>query len=80
MGFNNRTYAIIDYPPSPDVWPVVMERDATCRKSLDGTKVIVKWEGATPAPLIAATQLTHAEALVAMHTPEWTRPMEEEEE
>ena len=80
MSFHNRTYAIIDYPPSADVWPVVLEKDETCRKSLDGTKVVVKWEGATPAPLIAAIQLTHEEALAIMQTPEWSEPMPEEPE
>ncbi len=69
-----RTYTIVDYPPAEEVWDVVLEQHATCRKSLDGTLVVLKWEGPTPAPLIAATQLTHAEALAIMATPAWSEP------
>jgi len=68
------SYATIPYPPDAEVWDVVMEDDATCRKSLDGSLVVVKWEGATPAPLIGAPQYTHAEALALMAGPEWSEP------
>jgi len=72
MSFHNRTYTIVDYPPAEEVWDVVLEAHATCRKSVDGSQVVLKWEGATPAPLIAAPQYSHAEALALMHTPAWT--------
>ena len=39
--WENRSYATIPYPPSQEIWPLVMEDDATCRKSLDGTLVLV---------------------------------------
>ena len=73
-----RTYTIVDYPPAEEVWDVVLEQHATCRTSLDGTLVVLKWEGPTPAPLIAAPQYTHAEALAIMATPAWSEPHPDE--
>ena len=73
-----RTYTIVDYPPAEEVWGLVLEAHATCRKSLDGTLVVLKWEGETPAPLIGAPQYTHAEALALMATPAWDLPDPEE--
>jgi hypothetical protein len=70
--WSNRHYATIPYPPDPAIWPLVMERDATCRKSLDGSLVVVKWVGATPAPLAGVTVYDHAAALTIMATPAWS--------
>jgi len=76
--WSHRSYATIPYPPAAEVWPVVMERDETCRKSLDGTLVLVKWEGATPAPVAGVTTYDHAEILALMATSAWSEPLEEE--
>jgi hypothetical protein len=75
----SRTYTILSYPlADPSVWGVVIEREETCRKNLAGDEVVLKWEGATPAPLIAAPQYTHAECLAIMATPAWSEPPPEE--
>ena len=72
--WENRSYATIAYPPAAEVWPVVMELDETCRKSLDETLVLVKWEGALPSPLSGSVVYDHAGILVVMATPAWTDP------
>ena len=53
---------------------VVIGRDERCRKSLDETLVLLKWEGATPEILQLDPQYTHAGILVVMATPAWTDP------
>lgn len=74
QSWSDRSYAAIPYPPSPEVWSVVMSSDETCRKSLDGTLVVVKWEGALPAPLSGSVVYDHAEILEMLSTPAWSEP------
>ena len=51
----------------------------TVRKSVDGTKTFVKWDGAIPSSVAALITsegpYTHEEILVILDTPEWTDPM-----
>jgi hypothetical protein len=56
-----------------------METPGTCRKSLDGTLVVVKWEGETPAPLAGMDTMTYPEALELMAAPAWREPPPDEE-
>ena len=77
--WDHRSYATIPYPPDPELWAEVVEEDATCRKSLDGTLVLVKWDGETPAPLVGVTTYDHAEILAIMATPAWSLPLPPEE-
>ena len=74
MSHHERTYCTVPFPPAPAVWGAVLESEDTCRRSLDGTEVVLKWEGAQPAELSGATPLSHAEALILMATPAWTDP------
>ena len=74
-----RSYATIPYPPAAEVWDSVIELETTCRKSLDGTLVLLKWVGATPAPLAGVTVYDHAGILAIMATPAWTDPDPPEE-
>ncbi len=50
----------------------------TIRKSLDGTKTFVKWEGPTPSSVQSLTTkqgpYTYEEILTIMATNEWTNP------
>jgi hypothetical protein len=50
----------------------------TVRKSVDGTKTFVKWDGATPDCINHLTTnegpYTYQEMLVILATPEWTDP------
>jgi hypothetical protein len=57
----------------------VLETSAeTVRKSVDGTKTFVKWDGAMPQCVIDLTTsegpYTYEEILVILATPEWTDP------
>jgi hypothetical protein len=57
----------------------VLETSAeTVRKSVDGTKTFVKWDGAIPQCVVDLTTsegpYTYEEILVILATPEWTDP------
>ena len=70
------TYATLPVPdPTDALWSEVVQRPETARLSLDGSLVVVKWQGPTPSSLPpTATILTHAECLAVMATPEWSAP------
>ena len=42
------------------------------RKSLDGVKTILKWEGDTPSCFDGMTTYTHSEILTELSKSEWT--------
>lgn len=72
------TYATLPVPdPTDPLWGEVVQRPETARRSLDGSLVVLKWSGPTPAHLTdTATILTHAEALAVMGSPEWSEPID----
>lgn len=68
---NNLTYCIVDFPASDEQYASAIESADTVRKSLDETKCVLKWRGATPAPFDGLPTMDHAAALALMSTPEW---------
>ena len=46
----------------------------TLRKTLDGTKAILKWDGDTPSCFDGMTTYTHSEILTELAKSEWTSP------
>ena len=44
----------------------------TLRKTTDGTKTILKWEGDTPSCFDGLTTYTHSEILTELAKSEWT--------
>ncbi len=52
----------------------------TVRKSVDGTKTFVKWDGETPPSVEALTTIvgyyTYEEILEVLSGEEWTKPMQ----
>lgn len=59
----------------------VLETSAeTARKSFDGTKTFIKWEGETPQCVTELTTkegpYTHEEILVILSTEEWSKPID----
>ena len=55
----------------------VIETDIdTLRYSVDETKAIVKFKGATPDFLDGKTKYTHEEILIIVGTSEWNKPQE----
>jgi len=57
---------------------VLETSEETVRKSIDGTKTFVKWEGQTPSSVLSLTTkegpYTYSEILVILETEEWTHP------
>jgi len=45
---------------------------STLRKTLDGTKAILKWDGDTPAVFDGMTTYTHSEIKTELNKAEWT--------
>jgi hypothetical protein len=81
--YENRNYLIIPVSEVSKVdFSLVCETSAdTLRKSVDGTKTFIKWDGETPtfvADLVGAEgPYTHSEILEILNGAEWSAPMEE---
>ena len=69
-----RTYVIVDSAEASsfDFSQLVDIDESYSRKSLDGSKILTRFEGDTPAFLDGLTQYTHSEILAELATPEWT--------
>ncbi len=76
--FENRHYVIFDVTELAQIdFDQVLETSAeTVRRSVDGTKTFVKYEGDIPASVTALTTksdpYTHEEILDILSTLEWT--------
>jgi hypothetical protein len=83
MEYDNRQYVIFSTSELDSIdFTQVLETSAeTVRRSVDGTKTFVKWEGNVPSSVVALTTkseyLTYEEIMSIMATEEWTAPMEE---
>ena len=71
-----RTYVIVDSAEASsfDFSQLVDIDESSSRKSLDGSKILARFEGDTPSFLEGKTQYTHSEILAELATPEWTEP------
>ena len=80
MIYENREYMIFNLSELPQIdFSQVLETSAeTVRKSVDGTKTFVKWEGEEPACVSSLTTkegpYTYEEILQILSGPEWTDP------
>ena len=81
MDYNNRQFMIFNVTEllNIDFNQVCETSIDTIRKSVDGTKTFVKWDGdITPSSVEALTTkegpYTYDEILVILATPEWTDP------
>lgn len=78
--FETREYMIFNVSELPQIdFSQVLETSAeTVRKSVDGTKTFVKWDGAEPICVNSLTTkegpYTHSEILNILAGPEWTDP------
>lgn len=83
--FEHRNYVIFDVTELSLIdFSQVMETSAdTVRKSVDGTKTFVKWEGDTPACVESlstkTSYYTHEEILEILSTEEWVEMMNQKE-
>jgi len=82
MEFETRQYAIFDVSELDQIdFNQVLETSVdTVRKSVDGTKTFVKWDGEVPSCVAnLATKgeyLTHSEIIAILSTEAWTLTME----
>ena len=72
----NRHYVIMNHPQPQAAWsaPGICGTAATERLSLDGNKVLMKWDGDTPPYFAGVETYTHAEIIAILAGPEWTDP------
>ena len=72
----DRKYVILNLDEIDSVdFNQVMETEASkVRKSVDGSKFFVKFEGDTPSFLDGKTQYTHSEILAILATEQWSPP------
>lgn len=81
MVFENRRYVIFDVAELDQIdFDQVLETSAeTVRRSVDGTKTFVKYEGAQPSSVAAlesqSPEYSHEEILAILATSEWTTPI-----
>jgi hypothetical protein len=83
--FENRTFMVfnVDELAKIDFNQVSETSAETVRKSFDGTRTFVKWEGDTPECVTLLTTgegpYSHAETLAMLSTPEWAPPISSDE-
>lgn len=81
--YDNRNFLIFPVTElsKVDFSQVLETSEETVRRSVDGTKTFVKWDGEQPAFVAdivgAEGPYTYEEILVILAGPEWTQPMGE---
>ena len=76
--YTNREFMIFNVSELPQIdFTQVCETSIdTIRKSIDGTKTFVKWDGATPSSVASLTTkegpYTYTEIIDILNGPEWT--------
>ena len=70
----SRTYVIVDSAEASsfDFSKLIDIDESYSRKSLDGSKILARFEGDTPSFLIGEPQYDHAEILNILSGPEWS--------
>ena len=82
MSYSSRKWAIITLADYTDeqledlVTKAIQTSVNPLRKSVDGTKAILKWDGDTPEEFEGMTAYSHSEIRTTLSTSEWT--LEEE--
>ena len=77
--FSNRKWVIItlaDYTSDQLedlVSNAIQSSSSTLRKSLDGTKAILKWDGDTPSVFNGMTIYNHEQILTILRGSDWTQ-------
>lgn len=74
MAFENRKWVIVKTEDLSDemIEPCLQSSQDTVRKSIDGSKCLLKWEGNTPSIFSEETIYTHSEILEVLSGSEWT--------
>ena len=81
MSFENRKWVIITLASYTDEQleelcsNAIQSGVGTLRKTLDGTKAILKWDGDTPEVFNGMTSYGHSEILTILGGSDWTEPI-----
>ncbi len=71
--FENRTWVIVNVSDITDemIENAIQSSRDTLRKSLDGSKAILKWDGDTPSCFDSMTTYSHSEIKTELAKSEW---------
>ena len=74
MDYSNRSWVIVNVSDITDemITNAIQSGTATLRKTLDGSKAILKWEGDTPECFEDMKIYAHSEILTELAKPTWT--------
>ena len=74
MRYSNRKWVIVNVSDITDemIMSSMQLSMDTLRKTLDGSKAILKWDGDTPSCFDGMTTYTHSEILTELAKSEWT--------
>jgi hypothetical protein len=78
MSYDNRKWVIVNNSAVTDemIASAIQTSVSTLRKTLDGTKAILKWDGDTPEVFDGMTTLNHSEIRIELAKNTWTEPIE----
>ena len=74
MDYSNRKWVIVNVSDITEemILNAIQTSMGTLRKTLDGSKAILKWEGDTPSCFDGMTIYSHSEILTELAKSEWT--------
>jgi hypothetical protein len=74
MDYSNRKWVIVNVSDITDemIISAMQSSITTLRKTNNGTKAILKWEGDTPSCFDGMTTYNHSEILTELAKSEWT--------
>jgi hypothetical protein len=74
MDYSNRHWVIVNVSDITEemISNAIQTSMNTLRKTLDGSKAILKWEGDTPECFEGMTTYTHSEILTELRKADWT--------
>ena len=76
--YENRKWVIVNVSDITDemIFSAMQTSVDTLRKSLDGSKAILKWDGDTPSCFDGMTTYNHSEILTELKKSDWTESTE----
>ena len=74
MNYDNRKWVILNVSDITHemVYNAIGDSMDTLRKTLDGSKAILKWDGDTPSCFDGLTTYTHSEILTELAKSDWS--------
>ena len=78
MDYKNRKWVIVNVSDITDemILSAVQSSIVTLKKTLDGSKAILKWDGDTPSCFDGITTYNHSQILTELAKSDWTESEE----